>query len=72
MVPVPPHEMAGNNQSLWPASAQNVSGANRDRTRATLAIPPQVSFTPTIFGWRPSFSRISELQSRPEETPGKL
>lgn len=72
MVPMPPTETAGNNQSLWPASAQNFSGENWFRIRATLAIPPHVNLTPTILGCSPSFESISELTSSPAATPGKL
>lgn len=72
ITPVPPTDKAGTSQSLCPASAQNSSGSNAALMRATLAMPPQVSLTPTMFGCLPSVASMSELRSRPATTPGKL
>ena len=67
-----PTDMPGRSQSLCPAIAANWAGSYWALILATLAIPPHVSFTPTMFSCEPSLANISELTSIPAATPGKL
>src|SRR5687767_4256748 len=70
ITPVPPVDRAGTSQSLCPAKAQKSLGSNSALILATLAMPPQVNLTPTMFWCFPSFESISELTSSPATTPG--